>query len=229
MIKSILDQNPFRYKEGTTARGKAWESVANSINKEGCKLLTSRSVRERYNVIKRKHLNKMRQQEKTSGIEYSLNEIDVLMQDVIDFEKSETDQLLEKAGKEKEKIEQQKEKAENVRKRALERLGETEEREGRQKVQKRHRGDMADMTMRYLKEKNEQMVQLRRDELEVKKAKLEMRKEEQKVQQQFFKQQQEQLVNLQQQVQQQQLEFQKSLMTMQQQQNDLLKLFLSKQ
>ena len=90
----------------------------------------------------------MRQQEKSSGIEYSLDEIDVLMQDVIDFEKSETDQLLEKAGKEKEKIEQQKEKAENVRKRALERLGETEEREGRQKGQKRRRGDMADMTKR---------------------------------------------------------------------------------
>ena len=82
--------------------------------------------------------------------------------------------MLEKAGKEKEKIEQQKEKAENVRKRALERLGETEEREGRQKGQKTRRGDMADMMMSYLKEKNEQMVKLRRDELEVKKAKLEI-------------------------------------------------------
>ena len=36
--------------------------------------------------------------------------------------------------------------------------------------------------MSYLKDKNEQMVQLRKEELEVKKAKLEMREEEQKVQ-----------------------------------------------
>ena len=41
------------------------------------------------------------------------------MQDVIDFETYETDQLLEIAGKEKEKTEQQKEKAEHVQEKGI--------------------------------------------------------------------------------------------------------------
>ena len=213
LMKEVLDANPFKYKEGTVNRGKCWEQIADKLTSIK-KSLTNRSVRERYCLLKRKFQIRMRTEEKQSGMEADFSELDGLIQDVIEFEKFQNDEK-EKVGKEVEKKHKQ---AEGTRKRAMERMSETEEREGK-KI--RGRDSTALTTVKYLQEKNEISAKLQEKELEIRKMELEQRKKDSDTLQQCMLQQQQDM-------RKQQIEFQKVLLEMQKQQTDLLKMVLSK-
>ena len=81
-------------------------------------VVAQRAVRDRYNVISTKY------RKIASGIDVQESEIDVLLEELIEREK-----LSEEEGNEvKRKVEEEKCKATDVRKRAMESLGETNRR-----------------------------------------------------------------------------------------------------
>ena len=206
LLKEILKVNPFQYKVGTVLRGKAWVSITEVFAIP----LSTRFIRERYTLLKSKFSKRMRFEESASGINPDYSEVDILMQDDIDFETSQNDiNLHNKENQKKNDIKKQKQ-AENMRLKCMENLCETQKREG--KGVKRSRNESSNVIIKYLNEKNEKVSESKIRDLKEKEIKL----REQELQQQ--KQQH-----------QEQMEFQKSMFhQMQKQQADLMKMFMEK-
>ena len=120
MCREILAVELFKTKKKTTARAQLWQKVADNILRYDTPVfvVTQRAVRDRYNVISTKY------RKIASGIDVQESEIDVLLEELIEREKlSEED-----ANEVKRKVEEEKCKATDVRKRAMESLGETNRR-----------------------------------------------------------------------------------------------------
>ena len=86
-LKEILKENPFQYKVGTVLRGKAWVAITEVFTIP----LSTRFIRERYTLLKSKFSKRIRFEENASGINSDYSEIDMLRQDVIDFETTQNE------------------------------------------------------------------------------------------------------------------------------------------
>ena len=122
LLKEILKGNPFQYKVGTVLRGKAWVAITEVFTIPS----STRFIRECYTLLQSKFSKRMRFEESASGINPDYSEIDMLMQDVIDFETSQNDiNLHNKENQKKNDVKKQKQ-AENMRLKYMENFGETQ-------------------------------------------------------------------------------------------------------
>ena len=115
-----------------------------------------------------------REEDRASGIAPDVTEIDEALNDLIErFE--EADKEFEKnSDKKKNKIEQDQAKAEEMRKRSLETMSETMERNDVQPASKKRNNGTE--TINYLREKLEREEALRQEELQMKKEEMELSK-----------------------------------------------------
>ena len=131
LCREILVVDPFTgTKKGTVARGTKWEEVAENLNKieQVYFKVDKRTVRDRYNVLSRELRNKLKREEKESGIETDMTEVEMALEELIEKEDAaETEQRVVENQK-KVKDSQDRENAESVRKKAMERLGQTQKR-----------------------------------------------------------------------------------------------------
>jgi len=229
LCQEILVLEPFKFKKGSIARGQTWEKIANNLNDLELPRfrVTKRAVRERYSLLSEKFKAKMKQEEKSSGIETDLSQVEKGLEEIAEKETA--------AG---EAIENDKKKADNakaveMRNRALESLGasqkrkqnEEEENGARKSKSRRSGGD----TVAYLREKNEIVQKWKSEELQLQKQRVEV---ESKKEEQSKKQHEDMMQIMLHQTKQQQenmQSFQQMFAMMQQQQSQIIMKLLEKQ
>ncbi|XP_068681284.1 mRNA export factor GLE1-like [Montipora foliosa] len=225
--REILVIDPFTgTKKGMVARGTRWEEVAENLNKiqQIYFKVDKRAVRDRYNLLSKELRNKLKREEKESGIETDMTEVEMALEELIEKEDAaKTEQRVVENQKEF-KDSQDRENAESVRKKAMERLGRTQKRkadEGENEGKKKKKRSSGSDTLNFLSKKNEQVQEMQKQELELKRQQLEV---ESRKQENFM----QMMLNQQQQQQRQMQDFQAMMSVQTKQQNDLMIALVSK-
>ena len=157
LCREILVVDPFTgTKKATVARGTRWEEVAENLNKiqQIYFKVDKRAVRDR--LLLKELRNKLKREEKESGIETDMTEVEMALEELIEKEDAaETEQRVVENQK-KVKDSQDRENAESVRKKAMERLGQTQKRkadEGENEGKKKKKRSSGSDTLNFLREK----------------------------------------------------------------------------
>lgn len=242
LLKELSAEGVLTHKPRSKERGTLWQTVAAKMHVLGDEV-SSRSVRDRYNNMAKKHRARMTREERATGEGGTdLSEHDQLLEDLIELE-DETERIGETEEEaRKQRIEKEKGQALEMRERAMERFGQTRKRtgggnEGDDQAKKRRRsGEM----MEWLKgridverEERERAQNIKREELEVQRLQhSEFLQVMQQTQQQISMQMQlsekflqQQILQQQQQQEQQQQPFnimQQQMMAIMQQQTQLM-------
>ncbi|CAH3167816.1 unnamed protein product [Porites lobata] len=243
-LREVLASDLYSTRKGSSEKEKIWSQLAEKLNevsswifRTGKFIVTQKSLRDRLKLLTQKHKQKMRSEERASGIDPEMTEIDVMLEEIC--EKEEVAEEEDETKKKKAKAE--KESAEKMRLKAMEKLSESQKRKDRNEEArpKKSRKSIGD-AVSYLQEKSKQEIALRKEEIELKKQEegriahlseqqLKMQQEMlQMIQQQHQNQQRQQQEQQRQQerLQQQQLQTMRSILTQQQQQSQaMLSLF----
>ena len=127
MLREMIVSDVFSFKKGSVSRGNAWDSIAeklNQIDSPQFRIKDKRGVRERWELLRRKFKSKNREEEAASGIAVEdLTEKEALIEELIAREETAKpdDNLSVQQKKDKDK-------AEDIRKKAMESMGETKKR-----------------------------------------------------------------------------------------------------
>ena len=160
---------PFKAKKGSVARGQIWGQIAANLNSLSVPQfrVKQRSVRERYNLLNEKFKAKMKHEEKASGIETDMSEVEMALEEINEKENAVENYTLDKKAADTVK-------AAEMRKRVMEgqkRKSEENEVAKPAKSSRRNGGD----TIAYLREKNEMTQKLKAEELSLQKQRLELK------------------------------------------------------
>ncbi|XP_065652721.1 uncharacterized protein LOC136080007 [Hydra vulgaris] len=171
-LREILLHEPYQFKKGSIERGKNWEKIASVLNSTSQLFfkVKSRAVRDRLNVLIENHKKKTRDEEKASGIDVIESEVDIAVADLIDRFKEADEAHTSQSDAKKLKEVDDHSKAAEMRKRSMETLSETNER-NKGKACKRTRNNGSE-TIIYLREKGERDAVIKKEELELKKQSL---------------------------------------------------------
>ena len=229
LVKEVLALDPYFSPKGSTERSNVWDSIAGHLN--ACSYVkfavSGRSVKDRLQlVLIRNYKRKMSEEIRASGIEVDgLSDFETAMEEIAEkFDASEKDAANQSEDK------KEKKKAEEMRNQALERIGETKKRkvdeadESRDQNSLKSRRRQGNETIIYLKQKAEQDIKVRQEELQLKRdAQVAQENHQKDMMQHLMKQhnQQMSLFNAFQQQQQQQMQ-QMSFIQQQQQQSQTL-------
>ena len=228
LCKEILLLEPFRFRPRTKESGTTWSQVAEDLRQIKSLNMTvdQRAVRDRYKILKSHFLQKMTEEEKGSGIAPpELTPVEAALEEIIEKEKEFEKQCSSEDSDKKEKAEKDRKIGEEMRQESLETFAQTKKRKllnseeddiETPKVGKNRRSG-AD-TLAYLKEKSDKEMEVKKEELQIKKK----LQEEQLMEQRSMRQQQAHMVeafSAMQQSMQRQLQQQTEL---QQQQNSQL-------
>ena len=196
----VLLLEPFRHPKNSKERGEIWGQIALNLSTlENPKFKVSkRSVRDRLTLLQNKFKEKMREEERASGIDCEETQLDAAVEEILDKEKTADMERNEQAGTLTKKHESEKASAEEIRRQAMERLGKTQKRNadsdgGKPSNKGKRRSSDA---VEYLKEKFETESKLRKEEMEFKKSQQQMLMDQQS---QMHKQQLEMIKMVQQQ------------------------------
>ncbi|XP_067019081.1 mRNA export factor GLE1-like isoform X2 [Acropora muricata] len=231
LCKEILLLEPFRFRPRTKESGTTWSQVAEDLRQIKSLNMTvdQRAVRDRYKILKSHFLQKMTDEEKGSGIAPpELTPVEAALEEIIEKEKEFEKQCSSEDSDKKEKAEKDRKNGEEMRQESLETFAQTKKRKllnGEEddietpKVRTNRRSG-AD-TLAYLKEKSDKEMEVKKEELQIKKK----LQEEQLMEQRSMRQQQAHMVeafSAMQQSMQRQLQQQTELQQQQQQQNSQL-------
>ncbi|XP_065063939.1 calponin homology domain-containing protein DDB_G0272472-like [Rhopilema esculentum] len=183
LCREILVEEPYLFKMGTRERGHSWDNVANNLNRIGQPhfMVDQRAVRDRFLKLERSFKRKMAEEERASGISPpEPTELEQAVQDIIERGTEAQAVMLRVGGKVDEK---EKETAESIRKRSMERLAETRERESQEGGKKRKKTvwDKDTEVMHYMREKTEREAELKREEFELRRREIEIKEKEIKI------------------------------------------------
>ena len=169
LCREILVVEPYRFKAGTRERGQAWDKVASALNSvEGLRFVVDqRGVRERYAKLERNFKRKMAAEERASGISPEKTELDEAIENIMERREGAEEEIAQRAESTAVVMEKERETAESVRKKSMERLAETRERENQRNAKKKR--NSGEETLDFMKDKWRMELELRREELEVRK------------------------------------------------------------
>ena len=127
MCQEVLDIEPYQFELRSTERRKAWETISSHLNATSHPKfrVTPRSVRDRYNLTKKFQV-RLNREERASAISDDKSELDNLLEVILEKEK---------AAKEKLDNDDEKAAAEDMRKHALERVGQTAKQKSKEEGQ----------------------------------------------------------------------------------------------
>ena len=126
LIAEVIVSHPFQYKYKTTDRAKAWQQVAEAMQKRGYRV-DSRAVRDRINILKDQFKAKNNMERAATGIAVEESEEEKMIREAVEVMIQEEEDI-ELAPKEKGDEEKKKADGAEVRKRACETFGETRKR-----------------------------------------------------------------------------------------------------
>ena len=168
LCREILISQPYKFPFGSRERGYCWSEVANRLNKCHQPRFTvdQRAVRERYAKIEKYFKNRMAKEERASGINAEESELHYAIQDIMGKAEAAEEGITQKAAENKNSRDKDRMTAEDVRKRSMERLSETQEREKIENETKKRRSNPD--TLEFLREKAEKEFEMKGEELELK-------------------------------------------------------------
>ena len=176
MCREVLDIEPYQFKLRSPERGKAWETISSHLNATSYPKfrVTPRSVRDRYNLLTKKFQVRLNKEERASGISDDNSELDNLLEEILEKEKAAKEKLENDGEDKKKSLANEKAAAEDMQKRALERVGQTAKRKGKEEgleaeKSKRKSRKSTGEAVEYLKERASKEIQLREQELEMRK------------------------------------------------------------
>ena len=116
LSQKILSLEPFKAKKGSVERGNIWDQIANNLNSLEIPMfrVSKRSVRERYTLLIEKLKKKLKEEEKASGIETSMSDVEKALEEIMEKE-SDAENTVESNKKKADHA-----KAVEMRKRAME-------------------------------------------------------------------------------------------------------------
>ncbi|XP_068742434.1 uncharacterized protein [Montipora capricornis] len=179
LCREVLSVNPFSAKRNSNERGKLWEEISTNLNStSGLRFfVTKRSVRDYLNILIKRYRKKMNAEERSTGVSPEPTELDLALADIIEMgEVTSTSQEIDEAVI-KEKEDTDKQKAESIRKKAMEKLGETQKRaveEGKQEKHMKKKRRSGNETISFLREKAESEKALREEELAIRRKQQEL-------------------------------------------------------
>lgn len=194
--REILVSNIFATKKSSTERGKVWEAIADKLSdvRQPTFRVDQRSIRDHYNKLLTRFKRKMREERGASGISPEKNEVEVLLEEITEREEVAANEKENINEAKKRNIEEDKVAADDVRRKAMEKLSETNKRkaeEGDQNVKKKRRSSGNDVVS-YLREKADMEREVKKEEMEVKKEEIERKKAEQELEKKRQEKQSEQ-------------------------------------
>ena len=82
--REILVSEPFKFKKGSVDKGKAWFTIADSLNSSLDLIfkVSQRSVRKRFALIQDKYKRKNSKDERSSGTSIVMTELDILIEEI---------------------------------------------------------------------------------------------------------------------------------------------------
>ena len=223
----------YETRKGIPKREKLWDEFTARLNS----LLhlkfnvIKRSLRDRFNLLMSKFKAKKKEEGRATGISAEMQEVDIVLEELC--EKEEASKNKSTTGNKN--PQQDKAKAEEMRLKAMETMGQTQKRgkksDGVSPVKKKKKEKKKNMRCHWIPEKKkvEQEMELRRDEIELRKQEevrgSHLSEQQVKMQQDMLKiiqQQHEKQQKEQQRHQQQQQQFMQSMFNRQQQQSQAL-------
>lgn len=176
LCREILLLEPYKFKARSRERGNIWKQIAEHLNEVSNDdiffKVDNRAVRDRFNILIAHYNEKMKEQEKASGISPEPTPLDEALESILDRMKIAEEEL-EKASKENEANDKKEvEKAEEMRKKAMETFSESKARKHddfESPPVKRSRSSGSD-TIQFLREKAESDRDIRQQELELQRS-----------------------------------------------------------
>ena len=127
LCREILIHNPFQNKKSSIQRGQVWKNIAEqlvTVKEVRFKAdLDQRAVRDRYNLLANKLRRKLKDEEKASGIETDMTELEAALEDLIERE-DQSDAQHKENQEQNIKKREDREVAEDMQAKSLDRLGE---------------------------------------------------------------------------------------------------------
>ena len=218
LCREILVLRPYQYQKGSKESGNAWNLITDIMNEKVEELsVTTKSVRDHFNLLLTKQKNKKRENERASGINIKEKEIDTFLDEILEDIENCQEVLSTQSDAKRQAEAADKEKAEEIRMQAMETYGESRKRknEDDDRTPKRGKRRSGSETIQFLADRNEanrqqhaEEMKLRREELELKKQEAENSREQfnfvMQMQMQIQQQQMQQQFQMQQQQMQQQ-------------------------
>ena len=159
LCREVLLQEPFKQPRNSKERGEVWRQIALNLNSLASPIfkVSKRSVRDRLTLLQTKYKEKIREEEKASGIDCEETQLVAAVEEILDKEKAADMEGNEQAGTLTKTHQSEKASAEEVRRQAMERLSKTQKRnadseEGKPSKRGKRRSSDA---VEYLKEKFE--------------------------------------------------------------------------
>ena len=131
MCCEILAVDPFTgTKKGTVQRGAKWKIIADHLLEilEPKFKVDSRAVRDRYQLLAQKLRKKLNSEEKASRIDTEMSETETAIEELIEKEDAAESMDGDDTQRQRERKNQDKENAEDMRRQAMERMGQTQKR-----------------------------------------------------------------------------------------------------
>jgi len=174
-VKEMLLFEPWQYKKGSPERGNVWKLIAESLSQleELYFRVNDRSLRDKYKLLEKNYNSKKSRLEKASGVDVpEETEMEMGLADIIQQFKDCEARATEEKDQKKDEADKEVAQAEEFRRQSLETIGETKKRTTEDECNKVGKRRKSDGTIEYLREKNVHEQELRKQEMELKKAEL---------------------------------------------------------
>ena len=107
-FREILASDLYSTHKGSSERGKIWSQLAEKLNEvSSCKFIVrQKSLRDRLKLLTQKHKQKMRSEERASGIDPEITEINIMLEEVCEKEEvaEEEDETKRKKPRQKRRV-----------------------------------------------------------------------------------------------------------------------------
>lgn len=96
----VLLQEPFKHPKNSKERGEVWRQIALNLNSLASPIfkVSKRSVRDRLTLLQTKYKEKIREEERASGIDCEETQLDAALEEILDKEKAADMERNEQAG-----------------------------------------------------------------------------------------------------------------------------------
>lgn len=184
MLQEMAAEGVLHHKSKSRSRGMSWQKVVEKLNALPGFDVNTKSVRDRFNLLTKKYKAKLGKEERsTGGGSVDVTEAEKLLEELIRIEE-DTNERADEESKERQIVEDEnKAKALEMRKRAMETMGETRERVGKVGSEKRRRS--GNQAMLFLEKAIEMKQKMQEED---KKARKEENQEQRELQTAFLRQ-----------------------------------------
>jgi len=180
LCREILVEQPFSFKRGSRERGNCWDMIASRLSQleKPRFIVDQRAVRDHYLKLEKSFKRKVSNENRSSGIVVEQTELDSLLEEIVERSVAAQEDIVASDNRKSKEKEKEKETAENIRKRSMERLAQTRERESVKNIcNKKQKVDQRN-TVEYLKEKGDKELMVKTEELELRRREIELKEKE---------------------------------------------------